>query len=62
MRIRIFDVAGLATKQFRAECDLEDAFPDDVDGCTLALLELTRTGRHSVGGGAAPLVLLERVD
>lgn len=62
MRVRIFDVVGLATKQFRAECELEDAFPDDVDGCALARRALARTGKHGVGGGAAPLVLLERVD
>lgn len=68
MIVKIFDYDPVNGEVFRAECDLHECFPDDsrdVVGNSeflIALGELQRSGRYWVGGGAAPLVLLQRVQ
>lgn len=64
MQVKIFDpvtVAGDVRLVLRAQCELAECFPDDVDGLQAALLEIEVFGATMVGGGAAPLVMLERV-
>jgi hypothetical protein len=68
MIVKIFDYDPVAGEVFRAQCDLHECFPDDsrdpngVSEFLVALGELNRSGRYWVGGGAAPLVLLQRVQ
>jgi hypothetical protein len=59
MRVMIYDVIGPATKQFRAECDIRDYFPDDKEAMRETIAEIERCGQSWIGGGAAPLVILE---
>lgn len=56
MRIRISD----EYENNPRECELREAFPDD-DEYETAHAELMQTGRYWAGGGAAPLMFLQRI-
>jgi hypothetical protein len=60
MRVKIYDVTGPAEKEFRAECDIAECFPDEPEAASAAMLEIEKTGQAWIGGGAAPAVILER--
>lgn len=65
MLVKVIDidqVTGAETP--RCECELRDCFPDADDDIDFILTEgtLKREGRCWIGGGAAPLVLLMRVQ
>lgn len=61
MRIRIYAVdQQTGAETVEGECDLTEALddPEYLD----ALMELEKVGRYWVGGGAAALSLLMRID
>lgn len=63
MQVKIFDPVttdGICRLVLRAQCDLAECFPDDADALAQARSEIAAHGATMVGGGAAPLVMLER--
>lgn len=65
MRVHLIDIdQGTGAETYRTTCQLSECFPDagpsDEDYAEIgeAIINLATTGRHRLGGGAAPLVLL----
>lgn len=63
MRVRIIDVdQNSGEHKERGECDLRDCFFNEEEAYEAARDEIRASGRVWIGGGAAPLVLLMRVQ
>ena len=62
MRVKLFDIDDSGRETFRCECDLDDCFDGGDGEASVAHAELSQIGRYWTGGGAAPLVLLMRVQ
>lgn len=60
MKVKYYDVTGPAQKEYRGQCELTECFPDDPEAFAEAEAEIKRCGQAWVGGGAAPLIILER--
>lgn len=62
MRVHIIDIdQRTGAETYRSSCELSECFPDEGpigDDFRDALADLRSHGRHRLGGGAAPLVLL----
>lgn len=58
MLVKIYDLEN-SKMTFRSECELRECFPDDFDAYEAAYSALSSGERWVVGGGAAPLVVLE---
>ena len=63
MMVRVYDVAPDGAQTYRGEYELLETFGDGAADpeYRLARSELARTGRYWLGGGAAPLILLNRI-
>ena len=63
MKIRIYDYSDDADNSaIVSECDLRDCFDEDDDEYLEAAAEIKISGRYWIGGGATPLMLLQRVQ
>ncbi len=63
MRVRIYEVnQQTGAETLRGEADFTEALPEPNDEQALAYQELRESGRAWIGGGAAPLILLMRID
>lgn len=63
MQVKIFDAVtenGTDRLAFRAQCDIAECFPDDPAALDAALFDIEAFGAAWIGGGAAPVVVLER--
>lgn len=63
IQVKIFDavtVDGTPFLTLRSQCDLTECFPDDPEGLRRAAFHIEAFGAAWVGGGAAPVVVLER--
>lgn len=67
MRVKIYDYSGVrednsGTFDYLGERDLTEALPKPNDEQALAYQSLRDHGQAWIGGGASPLIRLERVD
>lgn len=64
MRVRIIDIdaADIGASLVRGEADLAECYPDGGDAYDEAWRNLAGCGWHVDGGGAEPLVKLERIE
>ena len=62
MRVKVFDYDKDGTETLRSECELRECFPDDEEEYHTVFVTLTKDGRYWTGGGAAPLVMLKKVN
>lgn len=62
MMVKIYDIEDGGAEVLRCEALLADAIERDDPEYRQALAELERAGRYWAGGGAAPFVLLMRVQ
>lgn len=63
MQVKIFDTTtadGEVRLVLRSQCDIAECFPDEPEALAAARGEIEAFGATMVGGGAAPLVMLER--
>jgi hypothetical protein len=58
MQVKIFDLND-SKATFRGQCDLAECFPDGGEELDAARAALAAGQSWCVGGGAAPLVILE---